>query len=883
MKKTVQVARISVFIKSLVFILGMALTLVAGPLRPSGHIDLSGDWKFSTNDDPAFAKAKANDSSWKTIRLPGFWQQQGFENHHGFAWARKSVTLAAGKPLPSALRFEGLFDEAEVFINGQSAGLARGAIGMNANLFPIPEPVLVDVSKFFKVGDNVIALRFFDHPSTGEWIWRGSPFPPAKGLAGIEKKIALETAPEVFVQDVFVRLLEKAVPESKYRFEVAVQNKSGNPAEIKISLNAGGQNVIKKATVHAGLQSVPVELSSRPAFGNKTYSLTLESSAGTDAVAGNWHSVIVEQRGGKIFVNGEVFIVKGFNGHFLWGDDIVKELAELLMDINVNFLRPAQGTHLWFKEYEKYSSAMILPVVSGYFSCKNIEEWKKPVAGKTFTHEDSATNELPSFIRSAAESPLLFGWNTLNEIETHNKPESEKALVSLLEKMRTEIRRFDGYERPNTYANLMWDTQRITDAQDLLAFNYYVDPDVFDFNKVKTLSGERPFVFTETDLPSGYWKPPFWNNTPLHIAYQSKLYTKMLAAGGSGVMMYSGLFDYHNRHIGLLGGDWRKPAPRLSDLKVNPEYRDFIRWLYRDFDIEVKNEGGKLKVKVANLMPYALMGLKLVGSKGTSEEIAVIPPGGNAVLQLSAGETAVRALYTTHSGLNHNTGVELFKTYQVPAVDLGEAQQGLSRKVYAFSETLTLNSVVSPAFASSEKSKADAVNSLTYMEGVSRNSKASSPQIVVDPTEGSAARLQYSFGADSFRNDWVRYSLKSPVADFTGWDGLAIRIKNDGKIKRVNVVVFDEAGKPADIWSVPPLFEKDWQTVTFFFKNKEQLRENSTAQIDQLNLKTVKTIRLQIDDYLVKEELLPSDQERTQTVGDGEIFVGEIALVKLKK
>ncbi|MBL8993937.1 MAG: hypothetical protein JNM63_11395, partial [Spirochaetia bacterium] len=69
----------------------------------------------------------------------------------------------------------------------------------------------------------------------------------------------------------------------------------------------------------------------------------------------------------------------------------------------------------------------------------------------------------------------------------------------------------------------------------------------------------------------------------------------------------------------------------------------------------------------------------------------------------------------------------------------------------------------------------------------------------------------------------------------------------------------------------------------FFFKNKEQLRENSTAQIDQLDLKKIKTIRLQIDDYVVKEEIPAEETSRLHGTGPGELLVGEIALVKIKK
>ncbi|MBL8993868.1 MAG: hypothetical protein JNM63_11045, partial [Spirochaetia bacterium] len=551
-----------------------------------------------------------------------------------------------------------------------------------------------------------------------------------------------------------------------------------------------------------------LEVKSRPEFGSKTYRADLKSEAGADSVSGKWHTVVVDERSGKIFVNGEVFIVKGLNGHLLWSEPVRQDLAELLQDVNVNFLRPPQGAHLWFKGYEKYSSVMLCPVVSGYFSCKEIGDWKQMVPKKSFTFEDSATNELDDYIRSASESPLLFGWNTANEIATGNKPENEKALVAILEMMRSRIRNLDGYARPAIYANLMWNDQRITEGQDVCGFNYYVDPDSFDFNILKDLCKDKPFVFTETDLPSGYWKPPFWNNTGLHISYQTKLYTKMLAAGGSGVMLYSGLFDYFNRHIGLLGGDWHKAHVTLADLKVNPEYREWLRWLYRDFDYEAA--GGKIKIK--NLMPYALAHFKLTGSRGSTEEVASIPAGGEVTLNLAGNEGVVRAIYDTHSGLKHNTSFDPAKRYILPTPDLGEVQKPLVRKNFEWKQAQSING--------------ESANGLKSLEGFSKNAQASAVENMNDPKEGAVVKLSFQFGTEGLRNDWVRYTMKPSVADVSEWDGIAIRIKNDGKVRRVNMVLFDEAGKPADIWSNPPLFEKDWQTVTFFFKNKEQLREN---------------------------------------------------------
>lgn len=56
-------------------------------------INLSGSWKFTTGNKTEYKNIYYDDSWWKEIRVPGKWENLGYENYNGFAWYRKRVYI----------------------------------------------------------------------------------------------------------------------------------------------------------------------------------------------------------------------------------------------------------------------------------------------------------------------------------------------------------------------------------------------------------------------------------------------------------------------------------------------------------------------------------------------------------------------------------------------------------------------------------------------------------------------------------------------------------------------------------------------------------------------------------------------------------------------
>ena len=51
-------------------------------------INLSTVWRFKTGDDLLWKEEDFDDSDWKTVFVPSFWEAQGFKWYDGFAWYR---------------------------------------------------------------------------------------------------------------------------------------------------------------------------------------------------------------------------------------------------------------------------------------------------------------------------------------------------------------------------------------------------------------------------------------------------------------------------------------------------------------------------------------------------------------------------------------------------------------------------------------------------------------------------------------------------------------------------------------------------------------------------------------------------------------------------
>lgn len=142
--------------------------------HPSAVADLAGTWRFQPGDDSAWAAPDFDASAWPSLRVPGVWEIQGFQDIDGVAWYRTTVALTERQLESNLMLVFGAIDDIDqAFVNGVQVGSTGDFETLSVNdtdwqierAYPIPPRVL-------RAGDNVIAVRVFDVMFDGG-IYRG--------------------------------------------------------------------------------------------------------------------------------------------------------------------------------------------------------------------------------------------------------------------------------------------------------------------------------------------------------------------------------------------------------------------------------------------------------------------------------------------------------------------------------------------------------------------------------------------------------------------------------------------------------------------------------------------------------------------------------------
>lgn len=147
--------------------------LLYGQVSPRETILINSGWKYAQGDVHAARYNNFNDTAWENIGLPHSFSIPYFMSkdfYVGYGWYRKHLSLTP-EDLEKKLflEFEGVFQEAEIFVNGKQAGSHTGGYtGFS-----------VDISSYVRKGDNLIAIRVNNlwrpdiAPRAGEHVFSG--------------------------------------------------------------------------------------------------------------------------------------------------------------------------------------------------------------------------------------------------------------------------------------------------------------------------------------------------------------------------------------------------------------------------------------------------------------------------------------------------------------------------------------------------------------------------------------------------------------------------------------------------------------------------------------------------------------------------------------
>jgi hypothetical protein len=212
-------------------------------------LSLSGDWLYSTQDQPEFAHPNFDDRAWPTMHIPQNWFLGGLD-HHGVAWFRHAFSYN-----PSAgyaqLHFDGVDYFADVYLNGTFLGHHSGYF----------DPFTYDVTSLLKRGRNILAVRVdspYEQPGPDGWhmhkrlikgIFNHHDCRPGGGwesigqsynTGGIWNRVTIEKHASLTIDRVHLRADLEAVPPILVA-TLSITNRSSNQAAL-LQLNCSPEN-----------------------------------------------------------------------------------------------------------------------------------------------------------------------------------------------------------------------------------------------------------------------------------------------------------------------------------------------------------------------------------------------------------------------------------------------------------------------------------------------------------------------------------------------------------------------------------------------------------------------------------------------------------------
>ena len=190
------------------------------------------DWRFSLGDSPDYSVVDFNDNSWRKLSLPHDWSIEGKSEKEnvsggdggfypmGTGWYRKTFSAPSEwKEQKIAIYFEGVYMNAEVFVNGKSVGLQP--YGYTSFEF--------DLTPYLKFGQkNVLAVKV-DNSQQKNCRWYSG--------SGIYRNVWLTVRNPVHIKNwgVAVTTLEVKNNKAAIQVKTIIKNENTNLQSVLLS------------------------------------------------------------------------------------------------------------------------------------------------------------------------------------------------------------------------------------------------------------------------------------------------------------------------------------------------------------------------------------------------------------------------------------------------------------------------------------------------------------------------------------------------------------------------------------------------------------------------------------------------------------------------
>lgn len=126
-------------------------------------VNLKGYWKFSIGDDSNWAAPSYNDEDWEEIKVPSYWEDEGFYGYNGYAWYRIHFKFPDDFNGQMVYLDLGAIDDIdEAYLNGKLVGFSGSFPPHYQTAYFAYRHYPVPASLFKPNQDNVLAVRVYD-------------------------------------------------------------------------------------------------------------------------------------------------------------------------------------------------------------------------------------------------------------------------------------------------------------------------------------------------------------------------------------------------------------------------------------------------------------------------------------------------------------------------------------------------------------------------------------------------------------------------------------------------------------------------------------------------------------------------------------------------
>ncbi|MEO8533990.1 MAG: sugar-binding domain-containing protein [Flavobacterium sp.] len=555
------------------------------------------DWKFFLGD---VSEAKANDfndTSWRKLDLPHDWSIEGKIHPKnttgggggyfpsGTGWYRKTFQIPESwKAKKTAIYFEGVYMNSEVFINGKSLGVhPYGYTSFSYDLTP-----------YLNFGkENVIAVRVDNSQQmNSRWysgsgiyrhVWMNVTNPVHVAHWGVDI-----STPEISSKKATVQVKTKVKNETSSTQNVVLKtllwnkdSKSAGNAQVKVELPANSEKEITQIiqvsnpmlwtpeTPHLYQAQIQI-LKDKKVLDDTKTNFGIRSIKFTAENGFQLNGKTVKINGGCVHHDNGCLGAAAF-------DRAEERKVELLKAGGFNAVRTSHNppSEAFLDACDKLG----LLVMDESFDC-----WKTGKNSNDYAKyfDQWWKKDLQAMILRDRNHPSIIMWSIGNEIVERGKPEAVETAKILLQ----EIKKTDT-TRPVTSAVVNFDKWEKLDSlinvHDVAGYNYNLHTATDDHKRVPS----RIIVQTESYPKDAFnnWKLVQENN----YVIGDFVWTAMDYLGESGIgrWYYSGdvpgqhwendFFPYHGAYCGdidLIG--WRKPISHYRSMLYNTNQKLYM-------------------------------------------------------------------------------------------------------------------------------------------------------------------------------------------------------------------------------------------------------------------------------------------------------------------